>query len=1066
MPLRDSEARKKIVSVLDKNLFVEAGAGSGKTTSLVNRILAAVLQGARLENMVAITFTKEGAANLKVKLRELLESLVGKESFTTPEGVTFTIGTQQNNYLKRALAVFSLAKVTTIHSFCLDLLKERPVEAGLDPSGQFDTDTSLNDVFNDFWAEYIAKMDDKNVLHAYLMQGIITFSDIKEFFEIAAQYPELTVKKNTEAKGYHPDYDKIKKQLTELLDLARKIFDVVSGMKATGDKTKRINRLNALLVLLNQLIQNKTEEIVKFDLRLNTNDFDVAAINDDVKSYNEFLDIMISPLAEMLHALIAEEAESFCEQFVVYKKRHSLIGYDDMLFFARQLLMNPEVREYYKQKYTHFFIDETQDTDPLQTEIVFFLCEKPDSFSGEWKRVELLPGKLFMVGDPKQSIYGFRRADIGIYEEAKKIVVAQGGELIRLTTNFRSDGRHIDFINKHFQQSFSDFAVEITEGLQAEFIPLDKPDTIKMGSIPAVYLLKNRPKENHSFNKELELRYIPVFIKYLVEGGAGSPQNDTEPPFHYRDIMVLFRTTTHLEEYLDSFERSGVPFIERESDLFFGDILVVSAINALEAMNDFSNTAALYGALKSPLFGFSDDDILQYKKVRKRLTLAASINTEKSEEHTPGRLEQALLFLKELSYERDCIRLSGVLRRLYDYTAVPLAVYHEANGSQKTGKHLRLLEYLLDIEKDQQLSIPEVLRALKEKSSDDKSSFAGFSTDAQPDAVRIMTIHKAKGLEAKVVIIADGNYLPRDRSGEAKYITDNISKQISILFRKRFGLIGIDYDTFKAQYKKRENCEGERLRYVALTRACQCLFIALPGDGKGNLFYKSFQNLHGDEFTFEGRQLVDEEFIMKMQNETAPRQGKAEVGYYLPPADAELPSAPERNNFRSIHDILNIDRSLFEREVEADRGLNYGKLLHEVMEAYLSRKEFTIARIKKLADELELDDEQVELLLKEYDKLKKHSRVIEALNSPERHCEWEYFLKTESGLVTGVIDLVYKRNDGWVIVDFKTDDMSDEQYAGKVEPVYKKQIAYYAEHFAAITGEPVVAQEIIYSQRL
>jgi ATP-dependent helicase/nuclease subunit A len=761
------------------------------------------------------------------------------------------------------------------------------------------------------------------------------------------------------------------------------------------------------------------------------------------------------------------EFEAF---FVRHRKATSSLEFEDLLFLARTMLRdNPGVREYFKRTFKYLFVDETQDIDPLQTEVVFFLSEQREMAASSWTDVRLEPGKLFMVGDPKQSIYKFRRADITVYAQAKECVEKQGGRVLTLDRNFRSAAPIIGFVNDHFQVSFGLFAEEMRDRLQPSYTPL-QPAALRQSGIEAHVYVITSPDSSRKVGRlealDIEITRLISFLVTLTSP-AGPKVTDAatgkERTVEFRDVMVLMKTFTDVEVFARKFELAGIPYQEVGGKTFFVSDDVRGMVFALKAIDDPTDTISLFGALKSPGIGVTDQELFDCVGGGKRL----SIFTDVAE--LTGTLPAALMLFKTLHYTREKLRPSGVLKELLNVSGLCHVVLAEPNGLQKSAKYFRLLELLHEIESDQTRSFRSVVTALEAVMEMDDPQLANVTiTPSGENAVKLTTIHRAKGLEAPVVVLANATITPRKVAPEG-YVLRGEGK-ILIPYDRDGGFYSRDPDELLGWEERKEECEAERLRYVAATRARDILVVCIPSQGTipesfngrlGPTLLKSNAVERVEEKETQaaqakaGGRAVDLSLVLAQAREAGEKQRQL-----LRAHQEEMPSP-----FVSVHDIMEIDPDLFKVKRKS-RGKGYGIVLHKVMQLHVMDPSF---RWESVLDQW-MEEEDVprrfrDDMLRSLAALASHPHVISARQSGEKHCEWEFFTRTGEHILGGVIDLVYKGGDGsWTIVDYKTDDVSTPARRQALDALYGKQLDAYAAAFERIAGGRVTHRAIIYSE--
>jgi ATP-dependent helicase/nuclease subunit A len=463
--LPDEAAREKIKAELETSFFVEAGAGSGKTYCLVQRMANLVRKGkAEIENIAAVTFTRKAAAELKERFQIRLENDLKEE-----------IPQAEKENLNRALANLEQVFTGTIHSFCSRILRERPVEAGVDPDFE-EIDEEKDSVFagtawHDY-VEYASGLDDP-VLKLCEQYGI-NFNELKEAFLIFNRFADVEiVTKELES----PDFTILKKDIKNFLEMMREQLPAGTWQIEKGpDKLQELFFRN--LYYLGHGYLEDGRKFIRFLKELNKkaaatqNRWPCGNGSECQQRLEEFQEEKVGPALkswqEYLHKPLSDFIKKGVDYYRSWRKERSLLNFEDLLTLTAALLEeNREVRQYFKKRYTHLLVDEFQDTDPVQAQIILFLTGA-DTCETDWKKIVPVPGSLFLVGDPKQSIYRFRRADIDIYNAVKEIFTSPGCEILSLQANFRS----LPFMQEFVGEVFSGVFPKQDDRYQAKFLPL------------------------------------------------------------------------------------------------------------------------------------------------------------------------------------------------------------------------------------------------------------------------------------------------------------------------------------------------------------------------------------------------------------------------------------------------------------------------------------------------------------------------------------------------------------------------------------------------------------------
>jgi ATP-dependent exoDNAse (exonuclease V) beta subunit len=423
----DQAVRDRVVRDFDTTFLLEAGAGTGKTTVLVARILAIVRSGrSTLDRIVAITFTEKAAGELKLRLRDGIEQAI--EEATDPA---------ERERLVAATHDLERAPVSTIHAFTGALLRERPFEAGLDPGFRVAAEIAGERVLDDAWdAWFDARMMEADPVFLRALTFELKLDDLRK-----AARRMVAERDVLDAPQERPAFDP-----TSLRASVREAVATLQPFKprctdTDDDAYGQVVMLEAVLARVERADGLALERLLR-ELEVDAHhgqqgNWSPAQACKDVKAELKSLkDAQLAYVrassADVAWAL-RDRLRGFLDAYETAKRDRAVVDYTDLLLKARDVLVRSiPVRRYFQRRFDFVLVDEFQDTDPLQAQIAFLLAEDANgSPAADWRSVRLAPGKLFVVGDPKQSIYRFRRADIAVYEEVKRLVEASGGSCSR-----------------------------------------------------------------------------------------------------------------------------------------------------------------------------------------------------------------------------------------------------------------------------------------------------------------------------------------------------------------------------------------------------------------------------------------------------------------------------------------------------------------------------------------------------------------------------------------------------------------------------------------------------------
>jgi len=814
----DLRTRNAIVSSTDRSLLVEAAAGTGKTTLLVARALHGIRAGAfRAPEMVAITFTEKAAAELEARLRARLT-----EALHTPD-----LPADERDRVRAATAEIDQAHISTIHSFCAALLRERPVEAGVDPEFEVLDQTQAELLRRQCWEAWIAEQVQSReapVLEVLLSGATGGVEEpLKRLADALAASPE-TLDPSLFTLERPPL--SIEELGTHLLEQARRAAPLFANPPG------RTNAHYRLMARLIPILAGGTQDSVELHAAaavLAGVDLDTA-----LKSFGkrkEEARPLLSPLAETARSVAAHLACGLFEWmagFVRYygeeKRRRSAVDFQDLLLLAaRMVRRNKPVRRYFQKRFRAFFVDEFQDTDPLQAEVVALLCERPRKNPAETlQEVDIEEGKLFVVGDPKQSIYRFRRADVLVYEQVKGLFGGRASEarsVLAVAQNFRSTSCLIDVLNSLFERILSPLD---QEGVyQARHVPLVCASEDRPGgaAVIAVYPPSDlgTAELGAADARALEARYLAHVLKDLVEGNAPQPVATAlggEAP-SYGSFALLFRALTDVGLYEDALEALGVPYRVLGGKSFYRREEVGETLSVLKAVDDPLDEVSVVAALRSSYFGLSDEDLFRFREA------GGSWHYLTNEAHE-GPVGEAMALLAEWHDVRNRAAPQELLRKILDRTKALEAFGLKPAGRQRAANVQKVLGQLRALWRASHgtfRSIVDHLTGLQERQvAEEESSIV----EPGDDFVLLLSIHKAKGLEFDGVALPDlSREFPKERG---PLFVDRINRKIALGLGD---VRSLHFDALSAAEQQNVLAEQKRLLYVASTRARKLLVLPM-----------------------------------------------------------------------------------------------------------------------------------------------------------------------------------------------------------------------------------------------
>ncbi len=1110
----DESARERIRSSLDESLIVEASAGTGKTTELVKRIVAVLGQGkTTIDKIAAVTFTHKAAGELKLRLRAELD----KERLKKP-------------VLEDALQRLEEASIGTIHSFCAQILRERPVEARVDPAFEELSEQASHRLYQKSFRAWLEKglaqsspglrrafarlawrdsWDDSPPIEQLQWAGrkLVEWRDypepwLREAFSRAEEIKTL-VRMTRELAELSAKPRRVNDNLYRGLAPARHLAGWIDKAESAGPRD--YDALEGLLLKLGRDLRR--------DLKKGSGEYGGGVGREDLVLRRDELVRWIEEFRRRADADLAvelrEEMRGLIDEYNDRKRRAGKLDFVDLLIAVRDLVReNADVRHYLQDRFTHLFIDEFQDTDPLQAEILLLLASS-DRHETDWRRAVPVAGKLFLVGDPKQSIYKFRRADIVLYRRVRDDLRDRGVGFVKLTRSFRSVRNIQQFVNAAFE---TEMTGDVDSG-QADWAPLEQDRSDPEGRPSVIVLPVPRPYKSR-LAKEAVNKCLPdaiaAFIAWLV--------NDSQWGFRARDVAVLFRRRTQAgsdltREYARALEARGLPHLLAGSKSFHRREEVETLRAGLAAIEWPDDELSVFATLKGSLFAIRDEVLLRYRHERGRLY--AFHKLEATTDPDFAQVEEALALLGELHRARNHRSFAVTVNALLEATRAHAGFVLRPGGNQILANVARVADLARTYETSGGISFRGFVDELAAQAEKEEAAEAPV-LEEDSDGVRLMTVHGAKGLEFPVVILADltANIAARDPD---QYVDGERRLCATRLLRCAPREL-VDHEP---QESAREQAEGVRVAYVAATRARDLLVVpavgdeAFPDGGWLSPLNKAIYPSRGawrksqpapgcPQFgpasVVERPQDYDREGEFSVKpGLVRPEQGEHEVVWWDPSkltlnvegglgfhqkemlADdggtslaayrawqaaragaIEKGSRPEYQVFIASladdappGDGIPVEIVTVARSERRAAGRRFGTLVHNVMrdvpldadrDAIRKLVDWNTRLLGSPSEERDAAAATVEAVLA-------HPLLSRARAAERCHREYPLVLKLDDGrLLAGFIDLAFLENGQWSIVDFKTDaDTSVRRNQ------YERQLQWYGYALTKLTKLPARA---------
>ena len=1037
-PLADAEARRSIEEDLGTTMLVEAAAGTGKTTCLVERMVALIASGAApVDRISAVTFTIRAAAQLSQRFQNELE--LQREEETDPE---------RRRRLDDALASLDAAFVGTIHAFCARLLRERPVEASVDPDFREMDDPEDVVEREAAWNRFAQRLfaEDSPALARLAAVGV-------SLDELRAAYCQLVENADVEPAGGAetpaPDLASARRRLEDFVARAEPFLPAEPGRDGWTKFELAVRRARRLFALRDM---SRAPELVEA-LEEFRPDLRSKAPPSLKSALDELREDVVKPAltrwAEHVYPIVVPILVAARDAYREWRRRNGRLNFQDLLLEARNLLRDrPDVRRALRERFTPILVDEFQDTDPIQAEILFYLTGS-DAGERDWRRIAPAPGSLFVVGDPKQSIYRFRRADIQTYELVRRRIQESGGRVVELSTNFRSTPALCDWVNRAFARP--EMFPERRSEKQPSYVPLAAHRS--PGAPGPAVLRLDVPGAGSDADPVVreDADRIGRHIAGAVARGERAPG----------DFLILFRRRKFMGAYARVLEERGVPYEIAGGGAFAESRELAALLPVLRAVADPDDPVPFAASLRGGIFGVDDDALYRFSRLGGRFRFTAD-----PPEGADTRIARAVAMLRRAAELADALPPAAAISRIAAMLGLVPAAAAAELGDSRAGNLLKSLAAARKFSAEG-LDFGAVVRELEDLGEGKEIEQMSLEP-GRPGVVRLMTLHGAKGLEAKVVFLAEpaGNpSLKRD------YWIDRSVEPPAGYFRvfQKFGGFGSrdialppDWDAKCEIEAEFEKAEATRLLYVGATRAEELLVVSIKrnANGKATGPWAALEPYLGAEL---------------------PHPAPAAVAVTpSPPAisadlEAAAASRAERRAAAAVPTTASVSVTALAHSTgekpaweSTGRGMSWGRVLHGVLEALMRDAKVDVRAVaanllaeeERPAGELEevanlaADVARSPLWARARAARRTLVEVPFAIDVPREE------LGLASGpprvVLQGAIDLVFEEDDGWVLVDYKSDAVTPQNRAGLVR-FYTPQVDTYRRWWEKLTGRPTRA---------
>ena len=1084
---QDIISREKIVQDIYHNYFVEASAGSGKTTSLVYRMVALIEHNVPVEKICTITFTK-AAAN---EFFERFQKLLSIRSGDTPDRSDVLLGPRTEDSKKlcqKALADIDLCFLGTIDSFCNMIAHEMPAELKIPSSSSVISKEEYTKVvkeeYNNILKDYEHPLHDlaikfnnfvDNPYDAFV-KGIASVSDFRnleviydsslsdmrfdEYFDyhdkkdLLKILDNLTHPDNTDLYSFASEADKkrsdakddleakykslsydIKNWSNKIRDLKFALKDVLKmdGFSDNAEYTSLGDYLGEKVSSRSSLkfSEEFKEEIAKYQTKINE------------YTYSIYFHFVLSVLTEVTDSLRKQGKFQFFD-FLLYLRDA----------FKESALGDRVLIDHVFERHSYFMLDESQDTNPLQTEMFFYLTStKKDP---DWKKMEPKEKSLFIVGDPKQSIYGFRGADVKAYLQNKKIFEKKN-ELLVLTRNYRSHASLREWFNDSFndmlnyqEEPYKEFALEHLD------IPIDEDDFTK--KIPygqpeilegAYRYVVNASTRNATDSVEVAKLIIDIKNNKKIYRTSFNPElkkmETYEDSIEFSDFLVV-PFSSNMARLIEAFDKYCIPMVVEGRMVFDSAESFNAVLDLLYLLKEPSNKASFNKVIYSDLFNLNDSDVIQM------INDGFDLDISKLDDVSFAKAEHKEIINKLHALYEKTLAMSFSSTMQFILNDKTLDIF-----SKVTSKDMEYIYYLIEKVKEGEengsISSLEQLRNYVDLFLDSGDEQRTLRFSDKVNRVKIANLHKVKGLQAPIVILAR----PNNKEHSIFQYIDYTSNPPSVKFSKIEA--GDDshvtyvqtsaFDNEQIKWEASGKAESDRLAYVGATRA-EAALIVCENNGEKLGYWRELVN----------RINPVRSIAIPSVDEILPDYDAVSLGEYHINEESHKPSFDYVSPSQSRHSAANtnkdeIDDAFFdEGDKDRDAATMKGTIVHRLMECIISSKNtYNIEElIKTILDEYGYTKEYDSMLHNVASKILNggfeqinsslNKDVLNTLLSAKKvWCEVPFSYQSQKGnVVHGIIDCMYLDDSGYHIIDYKT---NAERDVSVLEKHYEGQLKHY-----------------------
>ncbi len=1062
--LGDGEARRAIEQELETTFLVEAGAGTGKTTSLVRRMVALLREGkTRTDRLATVTFTRKASAHLREMFQLSLEEAYRGEA-----------DSERRKRLGDALRDLDRCFIGTIHSFCARLIRERPLEAGVDPEFEEMEESADRAFRRAFWDDYVQRMfvEEKPVLQELAGLGI-NLDDLRSTYEVISNYPDVVPAATPVPK---PNLAHARKEVTRFLtSVERELPETVphKGWDRLQLVLRRALRLKRILDFNADANLVRLMEALDQTGKMTQNRWPHKRRVTELKHrFDALRDTVVRPALdgwrEYLHPILLSAVRPGAEDLRRRRLASGQLNFQDLLIIARDLLRDhTRVRKHLQGRFTHLIVDEFQDTDPIQAEVVFYLTSEI-SRERDWRKLRPRPGALFVVGDPKQSIYRFRRADIVTYHRAKEIILRTGGRVLELTTNFRSTREICGWVNELFHGIFPKSGTRE----QAAYARLDayRRSGDQHSGVFKLETISDRGRRADVIAREDAAR-IAQWIRSTLDSRCQILEENGTGETHPRDVkaadfMIILRHRHRLHLYAMALESEGIPYEISGARSFRESADIADLLLFLRAVADPDDPVALVSFLRGDLWGVDDNALYDFRRAGGQFSYLTQPPKTAGE-----RIGEAFAILQEARQWVREVPPGAALGRICERLGMIAHGAAQALGDTRSGNLLKAITMARRLSAQGQ-SFTEIIDRLSQLAGDEDVEEMSVEP-GRSDAVRILNLHRAKGLEAPIVFLADPNTTTERAplfsvNWEAEQPEGHFLVVRNEGFQSRELARPLHWDHRVSDEKIFRKAEEDRLLYVAATRARNTLIVSAH---RRRLRESTEGRPSGPWTALSGS--IDRALSSPKASATKPP--------FVPLEELSGQMVAARSRLRRAYGavaqetyrVMQITRVAEGKGPRVStyqgsgRGVVWGRMLHRLLESLMGDEALDVEACTEfllLEEGLPLDEK--DQILRMVDGVGRSDLWQRACGAKKRFVEVPFALTVPSSelgvtvgagetILKGVIDLVFSEHKEWVIVDYKSDPVQNN--LAHLVSHYGTQVRHYRRYWERLTGEATKA---------